>query len=121
MVANWNYSKHLNSNTIQRRYLGGDKLDVDLPTELEGYLFSNSFTKIIWLFLNPLFYTLRPMAVNPKPVTGWWLVDCSFGLLRVFSALVIFLRIENCKFKRIKLFFCIVLLLYLNVLEKMYL
>lgn len=51
------------------RYLGGDVLDVDLPTPLEGYLFRNSFLKVIWLFLNPLFYTLRPLAVNPKPIT----------------------------------------------------
>lgn len=51
------------------RYLGGDVLDVDLPTPLEGFLFRNSFLKVIWLFLNPLFYTLRPLMVNPKPVT----------------------------------------------------
>merc|ERR1719322_949501 len=50
------------------RYLGGDVLDVDLPTPLEGFLFRNSFLKVIWLFLNPLFYTLRPLMVNPKPL-----------------------------------------------------
>jgi len=52
------------------RYLGGDNLDVDLPTEWEGWFFQNSFLKIIWLILNPLFYVLRPLAVNPKPVTS---------------------------------------------------
>ncbi|XP_018667409.2 sphingolipid delta(4)-desaturase DES1 [Ciona intestinalis] len=51
------------------RYLGGDVLDVDLPTPIEGYLFRNSFLKLIWLILNPLFYVLRPLAVNPKPLT----------------------------------------------------
>ncbi|CAK8672569.1 unnamed protein product [Clavelina lepadiformis] len=51
------------------RYLGGDKLDTDLPTKFEGMFFRNSFLKIIWLFLNPLFYVLRPLAVNPKPMT----------------------------------------------------
>lgn len=51
------------------RYLGGDELDVDLPTEWEGRFFSNCFMKVIWLFLNPLFYVLRPLAVNPKPIT----------------------------------------------------
>ena len=50
------------------RYLGGDGYDVDLPTEWEGRFFSNTFMKAVWLFLNPLFYVLRPLVVRPKPV-----------------------------------------------------
>jgi len=50
------------------RYLGGDGYDVDLPTEWEGRFFSNTFMKAVWLFLNPLFYVLRPLIIRPKPV-----------------------------------------------------
>ena len=60
------------------RYLGGDVLDVDLPTRSEGYLFRNSFLKIIWLLLNPLFYALRPLAVNPKPM----------NVLEIYNAII---------------------------------
>lgn len=51
------------------RYQGTDGYDVDLPTEFEGWFFHNSFTKIIWLFLQPGFYALRPFVVRPKSPT----------------------------------------------------
>ncbi|KAG1972542.1 sphingolipid delta(4)-desaturase/C4-monooxygenase DES2 [Pimephales promelas] len=51
------------------RYLGGDGLDVDIPTDLEGWFFCTPSRKVLWLFLQPLFYALRPLIVNPKPVT----------------------------------------------------
>lgn len=51
------------------RYLGGDGLDVDIPTNLEGWFFSTPARKVFWLFLQPLLYALRPLVVNPKPVT----------------------------------------------------
>lgn len=51
------------------RYLGDSHMDVDIPMKLEGVMFRNSFLKIIWLFLNPLLYTLRPFFINPKPVS----------------------------------------------------
>lgn len=50
------------------RYLGGDQLDVDIPTEMEGWFFCTPARKLLWLFLQPLFYALRPLVVNPKPV-----------------------------------------------------
>lgn len=50
------------------RYQGDNKLDVDIPSHLEGYLFYNTFTKLIWVFLQPLFYSFRPLFVHPKPV-----------------------------------------------------
>ncbi|XP_039271682.1 sphingolipid delta(4)-desaturase/C4-monooxygenase DES2-like [Styela clava] len=51
------------------RFLGGDGLDTDIPTEWEGRFFSNSPMKVLWLILNPFFYALRPMLVKPKPMT----------------------------------------------------
>lgn len=49
------------------RYLAGDGLDVDVPTEFEGRFFNSLLRKVIWLFLQPVFYMLRPLHVNPKP------------------------------------------------------
>lgn len=50
------------------RYQGDNTLDVDIPTNLEGYLFHNTFTKLIWVILQPLFYSFRPLFVHPKPL-----------------------------------------------------
>lgn len=60
------------------RYLGGDGLDVDVPTRLEGWLFCTPARKLLWLVLQPLFYSLRPLCVNPKALTR----------MEVFNALV---------------------------------
>lgn len=49
------------------RYLGVDGYDTDLPTKYEGLFFSNIPLKILWLSLQPLFYTVRPFYVRPKP------------------------------------------------------
>ncbi|XP_068874361.1 sphingolipid delta(4)-desaturase/C4-monooxygenase DES2 isoform X4 [Aphelocoma coerulescens] len=51
------------------RYLGGDSLDVDIPTDFEGWFFCTPLRKLLWLFLQPLFYSLRPLYVNPKAIT----------------------------------------------------
>uniref|UniRef100_G1SJG1 Fatty acid desaturase domain-containing protein n=1 Tax=Oryctolagus cuniculus TaxID=9986 RepID=G1SJG1_RABIT len=51
------------------RYLGGDGLDVDVPTRLEGRLFCTPARKLLWLVLQPLFYSLRPLCVHPKAMT----------------------------------------------------
>lgn len=51
------------------RYMGEDVLDTDIPTRLEGYLFSRTWTKIIWLSLQPIFYCFRPMIVYRKAPT----------------------------------------------------
>ncbi|XP_033110537.1 sphingolipid delta(4)-desaturase DES1-like [Anneissia japonica] len=48
------------------RYQGEDKLDPDIPSELEGMLFRNRFTKMIWMILQPGFYAIRPFLKRPK-------------------------------------------------------
>lgn len=49
------------------RYLAVDNYDTDLPTKFEGLFFSNIPLKVLWLFLQPLFYAFRPFIVRPKP------------------------------------------------------
>lgn len=51
------------------RYQGDDILDTDIPSRLEAKLFCNTFTKAIWVILQPLFYAFRPFFVHPKSPT----------------------------------------------------
>eukprot|EP00058_Branchiostoma_floridae_P003051 XP_002588539.1 hypothetical protein BRAFLDRAFT_79493 [Branchiostoma floridae] len=57
------------------KYQGHEKVDVDLPLKMEGVLFRTSFTKFIWLFLQPFFYGLRPLFMRPKPVSGLEIIN----------------------------------------------
>lgn len=49
------------------RFMGAEIIDMDLPTKFEALFFRNIPLKLLWVFLQPLFYTLRPLVVNPKP------------------------------------------------------
>ena len=51
------------------KYQGDESIDMDLPCDLEGKLFHNTGTKVLWLLLQPFFYALRPVIKNPKPLT----------------------------------------------------
>ncbi|XP_052768642.1 sphingolipid delta(4)-desaturase DES1-like isoform X2 [Mya arenaria] len=48
------------------RYQGDTEKDVDIPTDFEGKFFVNTATKILWVILQPLFYSIRPFFVRPK-------------------------------------------------------
>lgn len=52
------------------RYQGHEILDTDMPMEIEAKLFTNTFLKTIWMFLQPIFYSFRPFVVNPKMAGG---------------------------------------------------
>ncbi|XP_014672128.1 PREDICTED: sphingolipid delta(4)-desaturase DES1-like [Priapulus caudatus] len=57
------------------RYQGDEVMDGDLPSALEARLFQHTFTKFIWVLLQPLFYGLRPVLMRPKPMTPLELVN----------------------------------------------
>lgn len=42
---------------------------MDIPTNFEGWFFCTPARKLLWLVLQPFFYSLRPLCVNPKVVT----------------------------------------------------
>ena len=48
------------------RFQGTDYFDSDLPLAAEAKLFVSTGGKIIWMFLQPFFYTIRPFWVRPK-------------------------------------------------------
>ena len=68
------------------RYLGSDNWDTDLPTKWEGTFFQNIPLKILWLFLQPLFYALRPAVVKPKLLTKLEILNYVVQLL--FDAMI---------------------------------
>jgi len=57
-------------HTEHHRYQGDDTLDADIPSRIEGQLFQHTFTKLIWVILQPLFYAFRPVITRPKPITA---------------------------------------------------
>jgi sphingolipid delta-4 desaturase len=57
------------------KFQGEHVVDVDIPTEFEGWFFHSTPRKILWCLLQPLFYSLRPLAVNPKKPTRWEFIN----------------------------------------------
>jgi len=82
------------SITFQRYHMehhqfqGVDGVDTDIPTDYEIKFFDCAWKKIVWLFLQPLFYALRPLMVKPKQPTKWeavnWITQMSFNIAVVY-------------------------------------
>ena len=70
------------------RYQSTDFYDVDLPTRFEGVFFRNIPLKILWIFLQPFFYSLRPFIVRPKPPTMLELLNAAVQV--VFDTLIVY-------------------------------
>uniref|UniRef100_A0A2H1WGD8 SFRICE_025210 n=1 Tax=Spodoptera frugiperda TaxID=7108 RepID=A0A2H1WGD8_SPOFR len=69
------------------RYQGDEVIDTDLPTLLEAKLFCTTGGKLLWLFLQPLFYSFRPLIVRPKNPTPMELINLVIQLF--FDAVII--------------------------------
>ncbi|XP_068621710.1 sphingolipid delta(4)-desaturase DES1 [Battus philenor] len=69
------------------RYQGDEVIDVDLPTLVEAKLFCTTGGKLVWLFLQPFFYSLRPLVVRPKPPSPLELINLVIQLF--FDAVVV--------------------------------
>uniref|UniRef100_A0A2L2YI40 sphingolipid 4-desaturase n=1 Tax=Parasteatoda tepidariorum TaxID=114398 RepID=A0A2L2YI40_PARTP len=68
------------------KYQGDEKLDTDLPTQLEAQLFCTTYTKFLWVLLQPFFYTLRAFFVYPKPPSSLEIINLIVQL--IFDAIV---------------------------------
>ncbi|KAL0177106.1 hypothetical protein M9458_026000, partial [Cirrhinus mrigala] len=68
------------------RYLGGDGVDVDIPTDFEGWFFCTRLRKLFWIMFQPLFYAIRPLCINPKPISQLELINVAIQL--TFNALL---------------------------------
>lgn len=64
-------------------------MDTDLPTRIEAILFSSKIGKLFFVFMQPLFYTLRPVMVLPKEVTPLELVNWAIQI--AFDSCIVYL------------------------------
>lgn len=55
---------------LHHTHQGDERLDTDLPTELEGRMLRHPATKLIWLAGQGFAYALRPLFVHPKKPSG---------------------------------------------------
>ena len=72
------------------RYQGVDGLDVDVPSDLEGYIFQGVLGKTLFILLQSLTYSIRPLLLYPKPlvrkeVLNWVIVLLSNLVLYYYS------------------------------------
>jgi sphingolipid delta-4 desaturase len=70
------------------KYQGDEEYDMDIPSRLEGYLFYNTFTKLLWVILQPFFYALRPVFMRPKPITKLDVMNA--GIQFTFDAIILY-------------------------------
>jgi sphingolipid 4-desaturase/C4-monooxygenase len=82
------------SSTMFKRYhmehhqfQGYEGKDVDIPTYWEGRFFTTAFFKCIFLFLQGLFYALRPSVVRPKTLNS---MDIMNIVVVILSDLVVY-------------------------------
>lgn len=68
--------------------MGTSMVDMDLPTHWEAKFFSTALGRLTWLFLQPLFYALRPMVLKPLPVTRWEIINWAMQL--TFDGLIVY-------------------------------
>ena len=55
---------------LHHTHQGDERLDTDLPTELEGRMLRHTLTKLVWLSGQGFAYALRPLFVHPKKPTA---------------------------------------------------
>lgn len=70
------------------RFQGTDFYDTDLPTEWEAKFFRNIPLKLVWMALQPFFYTIRPLIVRPKVPTKLEILNLFVQV--VFDGLVLY-------------------------------
>lgn len=70
------------------RYQGDEVIDTDLPTLLEAKLFCTTFGKFCWVCLQPFFYLVRPLIVNPKPPNQHEIINAIIQI--VFDAIIVY-------------------------------
>lgn len=66
---------HKKYHLDHHKFLGEETLDIDIPTRFEAKFFRTSVTKLIWLFLHPIWFCVRPFVKSPKPLTNWEVIN----------------------------------------------
>jgi sphingolipid delta-4 desaturase len=56
-------------------FQGADGIDTDIPTKAEVSFFTSTALKVLWVFLQPAFYGIRPFVVKPYALGSWEVVN----------------------------------------------
>jgi len=70
-------------HTIHHQKQGKDGFDVDIPTKNEAKLFSGTFGKMLWAFLQIVFYAFRPMFIRSVKITKWTVINFFFQIISI--------------------------------------
>ena len=70
------------------RFQGTESFDSDLPLAIEARFFNSTFRKVVWMFLQPLFYSFRPFWVRPKPPNNFEILN--FIVQIIFDLLILY-------------------------------
>jgi sphingolipid 4-desaturase/C4-monooxygenase len=71
------------------RFQGDDKLDPDLPTYFEAWLFQSRLGKLFYVIAQPLLYGVRPLVRVPKPVTSLEAINLAIELVFDFIIFIV--------------------------------
>ncbi|KAL3677421.1 hypothetical protein R1sor_027369 [Riccia sorocarpa] len=69
------------------RYQGVDGMDMDIPSDAEGRIVTNTGFKLLWVLFQLFFYAFRPLFLNPKP-PGLWEIGNLTAQVALDAALV---------------------------------
>eukprot|EP00560_Eucampia_antarctica_P006238 CAMPEP_0197827394 /NCGR_PEP_ID=MMETSP1437-20131217/4186_1 /TAXON_ID=49252 ORGANISM="Eucampia antarctica, Strain CCMP1452" /NCGR_SAMPLE_ID=MMETSP1437 /ASSEMBLY_ACC=CAM_ASM_001096 /LENGTH=363 /DNA_ID=CAMNT_0043428223 /DNA_START=60 /DNA_END=1151 /DNA_ORIENTATION=+ len=70
------------------KFQGEEVIDVDCPTAIEGWFFDSAPKKVLWCLLQPAFYALRPLYINPKKPGKWEFINIACTV--VFDAIIVY-------------------------------
>jgi len=63
------------------QFQGVEGIDVDIPSKVEGYFFTNMVLKTVFVFIQSLLYVFRPLLIKPKKPGFWEAVNWSCCLV----------------------------------------
>jgi sphingolipid delta-4 desaturase len=70
------------------QFQGVDGKDVDIPSDLEVRVFTNSLLKFFWVMGQPLFYAVRPLIIRPKELIAWEIIN--WGVVLAWDFLIFY-------------------------------
>lgn len=70
-------------HTMHHRQQGDDTYDVDIPAKNEARIFRGVIGKMVWAFIQIIFYAFRPMFVRKIKITKWQIYNIIFQIIAI--------------------------------------
>ncbi len=70
-------------HTMHHRQQGEDTYDVDIPVKNEARIFRGVIGKMVWAFIQIIFYAFRPMFVRKIKITKWQIYNIIFQIIAI--------------------------------------